>query len=122
MATKKGGKKGTKSSKGGKKASGKKAAKSGSKKSSAKSSKKGASKKGAASAGKKGAGKKGAGKKGGSKKGGGKKIGGLRKVAGDVLSAAMTGALKGAVVEAIPPIEKAAGVTEADKKGQPGNK
>ncbi|HKR00448.1 MAG TPA: hypothetical protein VJT09_07230 [Pyrinomonadaceae bacterium] len=45
---------------------------------------------------------------------------------GDVLSAAASGAIKGAVEEAIPPIEKAAGITEEDKKegqsgGQSGN-
>jgi hypothetical protein len=39
-------------------------------------------------------------------------------VVGDVLSAAVTGAVKGAVSEAIPPIEKAAGITEEDKKAQ----
>ncbi|MBA2733766.1 MAG: hypothetical protein H0U54_12840, partial [Acidobacteria bacterium] len=46
----------------------------------------------------------------------------LKTVVGQVLAAAAVGAVKGAVVEAIPTIEKAAGVTETDKKEQQGKK
>ncbi len=95
------------------------------------SSKKSGSKKSSGPASKKAGGKKGSGKKAGSKKSGGKKSGKrrgssasstLKTVVGQVLAAAAVGAVKGAVVEAIPTIEKAAGVTETDKKEQQGKK
>jgi hypothetical protein len=46
----------------------------------------------------------------------------VKTVVSNVLSAAAAGALKGAVQEVIPPMEKAAGITEADKKAQEGKK
>src|SRR5918997_439478 len=95
------------------------------KKSGKKSGKKAGKKK---SAGKKSGGaKKGGGKKGGSKKGGSKKGGKraqpsagkkLKRLAGDVVSAALAGAVKGAVEEVVPVVEEAAGVTEEDKAKQ----
>lgn len=100
--------------------------KKGSKKSSGSS---GSSKASKSSGGAKGVGKK-AGAAGGSKKGGGKKStakkssgkgkslipDGAKKAVGSILSAAAAGALKGAVEELVPQVEKAAGVKASKGK------
>ncbi|HEY0404899.1 MAG TPA: hypothetical protein VGC89_04185, partial [Pyrinomonadaceae bacterium] len=69
-----------------------------------------------------GGGKKGAGKKSGGGGGKGKSLipEGAKRAVGSILSAAASGALKGAVEELVPQVEKAAGVKGS--KGSKGSK